>query len=213
MDDTLNLLLDVIIIVLLVPTIVYAVILNTRLKQLRDNRDDLARLVAAFNDATARAESGIPKLRRAAEEAGQSLQERVEKAQTLRDDLAFMTERADSMAGRLEEQVRQARDEVRPLAQAAAPAPQVAPARTLRADARSPRAGDTSALGGADSRAPRADEARAPRTAPNASRAAVAPRPTNVAPPPEPAPGIADGLDDERSEAERELLRALQSVR
>jgi len=197
MDDTLNLLLDLIIIVLLVPTIVYAVILNTRLKQLRDNRDDLARLVAAFNDATARAESGIPKLRRAAEEAGQSLQERVEKAQTLRDDLAFMTERADSMAGRLEDSVRQARDEVRPAIQAAAPAPQVAPARA-------PRAGSGS------SRAP----AAAP-SAPIGSPARSAPRSAPIAAPtlPDPTPVLSDGLDDERSEAERELLRALQSVR
>ena len=124
MDDKLNLLLDVIIIVLLAATIVYAVILNSRLAQLRDNRDDLARLVAAFNDATARAESGIPKLRRAAEDAGNALQERVEKAQTLRDDLAFMIERADSMAGKLENSVRQAREEVRPMA---APPPEMAP--------------------------------------------------------------------------------------
>jgi len=172
MDDKLNLLLDVIIIVLLAATIVYAVILNSRLAQLRDNRDDLARLVAAFNDATARAESGIPKLRRAAEEAGNALQERVEKAQTLRDDLAFMIERADSMAGKLENTVRQARDEVRPAAPAPA-MPQVAPARS-----------------------PRATKA--------------------VEPPPLPepaAPDFPDGSDDERSEAERELLRALQAVR
>jgi ABC-type transporter Mla subunit MlaD len=196
MDDTLNLLLDLIIIVLLVPTIVYAVILNTRLKQLRDNRDDLARLVAAFNDATARAESGIPKLRRAAEEAGQSLQERVEKAQTLRDDLAFMTERADSMAGRLEDSVRQARDEVRPAIQAAAPAPQVAPARA-------PRAGSGSSRAAAAAPSPIGSPARsAPRSAPIAA-------PTL----PDPTPVLSDGLDDERSEAERELLRALQSVR
>jgi len=177
MDDKLNLLLDVIIIVLLAATIVYAVILNSRLAQLRDNRDDLARLVAAFNDATARAESGIPKLRRAAEEAGGALQERVEKAQTLRDDLAFMIERADSMAGKLESSVRQARDEVRPSAPAPA-MPQVAPARA-------PRVG---------------------KVAP----AAVEP------PPPAPEPDLPDfpeGGDDERSEAERELLRALQAVR
>lgn len=133
MDDKLNLLLDVIIIVLLAATIVYAVILNSRLAQLRDNRDDLARLVAAFNDATARAESGIPRLRRAAEEAGTALQERVEKAQTLRDDLAFMIERADSMAGKLENSVRQAREEVRTPAAAAPAMPQVAPARAPRA--------------------------------------------------------------------------------
>jgi len=171
MDDKLNLLLDVIIIVLLAATIVYAVILNSRLAQLRDNRDDLARLVAAFNDATARAESGIPKLRRAAEEAGSALQERVEKAQTLRDDLAFMIERADSMAGKLVNSVRLARDEVRPAAPVPS-MPQVAPAR-----------------------APRAAKAVEP-------------------PPPEPAePDFPDGSDDERSEAERELLRALQAVR
>jgi hypothetical protein len=179
MDDTLNLLLDGIIIVLLIPTIIYAVILNSRLAQLRDNRDDLARLVAAFNDATARAESGIPKLRQAAEDAGLALQERVEKAQTLRDDLAFMTERADTMAGRLETSVRQARDEVRP---AAPPAetPQVAPAR-----------------------------------APRATAGRTAPRPPSVNPSPvEPADAaMQHSMDDERSEAERELLRALQAVR
>jgi hypothetical protein len=176
MDDKLNLLLDVIIIVLLAATIVYAVILNSRLAQLRDNRDDLARLVAAFNDATARAESGIPKLRRAAEEAGNALQERVEKAQTLRDDLAFMIERADSMAGKLENSVRQARDEVRPSPPAPS-MPQVAPARGSRVKA-------------------------------------VEPPP----PPPPPAlepeePDFDSVDDDERSEAERELLRALQAVR
>lgn len=180
MGDMYNLALDIIIIVLLAATIVYAVILNSRLAQLRDNRDDLARLVAAFNDATARAESGIPKLRRTAEEAGNALQERVEKAQTLRDDLAFMIERADSMAGKLESSVRQARDEVRPTAPAPA-MPQVAPARA-------PRGG----------------------------------KPAAVEPPPpaqpmfqvEPElPDFPEGGDDERSEAERELLRALQAVR
>lgn len=185
MDDTLNLLLDVIIIVLLVPTIVYAVILNTRLKQLRDNRDDLARLVAAFNDATARAESGIPKLRRAAEEAGQSLQERVEKAQTLRDDLAFMTERADGMAARLEESVRQARDEVRP-APVAAPPPQVAPTRASRSNANNGSSRSSAA-----------------RISPNK----IEPEPPAL------IPDLPDLGDDDRSEAERELLRALQAVR
>jgi len=168
MDDNVNLVLDVIIILLLVATIVFAWILNSRLAQLRNNRDDLARLVAAFNDATARAESGIPKLRQVAEEAGQSLQERVEKAQTLRDDLAFMIERADNMAGKLESSVRQARDEVRPMMQA--PPPPAAPSRPAR----------------------------------------VQPPPP-VADPVEPR--VTDGPDDERSEAERELLRALQAVR
>ncbi len=102
-------LLDVVIVALLVPTIVYAVILNRRLDALRRNRDDLGRMIVAFNEATVRAEAGIPKMKRAVEEVGETLREAMEKAQSLRDDLAFMTERADSMANRLEGHLREAR--------------------------------------------------------------------------------------------------------
>lgn len=160
-----KLVLDVIIALLLAATIAYAIVLNGRLKQLRKNRDDLAKVVAAFNDATTRAEGGIPKLKRAAEEAGTALQERVEKAQSLRDDLAFMIERADAMANRLEGAVRSARGEAKPSPGTAAP---------LR---------------------------------PNIARQA----PPTGSPPATVAE--AEDLEDERSEAERELLRALQSVR
>lgn len=102
-------LLDVVIVALLVPTIVYAVILNRRLDVLRRNRDELGRMIVAFNEATVRAEAGIPKMKRAVEEVGETLRESMEKAQGLRDDLAFMTERADSMANRLEGLLRESR--------------------------------------------------------------------------------------------------------
>ncbi|HSV28640.1 MAG TPA: DUF6468 domain-containing protein [Candidatus Omnitrophota bacterium] len=158
--------LDLLVSVLLIATIGYAVILNSRLTALRKNRDDLAKIIVAFNEATVRAEASIPKLKKAAEDAGLGLQERVEKAQSLRDDLAFMIERADTMANRLENGVRSARTEVR-APQAAAPA----------------RVG-----GGGGSKA--------------AQQATVA------------AAAAASDVDvDERSEAERELLRALQSMR
>lgn len=149
--------LDLIVAILLAATIGYAVLLNKRLGQLRKNREDLVKLVAAFNDATARAEAGIPKLRRAAEEAGGALQERVEKAQSLRDDLAFMIERADTVANRLEMAVRSARTEPRP-----APPP-----------------------------------------------AGEKPRPVKA----RPTAPMVEIDDEDRSEVERELLRALQSAR
>jgi len=139
-----KLILDVIVAILLAATIGYALMLNRRLGELRRNRDDLARLVNAFNDATARAEAGIPKLRRAADEAGATLQERVEKAQTLRDDLAFMIERAEGMANRLEGTVRQARDvKIPPSAQpqASSPGPSPAGCRISMAPAPSHRPG------------------------------------------------------------------------
>ncbi|MGE5514244.1 MAG: DUF6468 domain-containing protein [Bacteroidota bacterium] len=165
--------LDLLVSVLLVATIGYAVMLNQRLTQLRKNRDDLAKIIVSFNEATVRAETAIPKLRKAAEDAGQSLQERVEKAQSLRDDLAFMIERADTMANRLETAVRSARTDVRP-----GPAP---------------------AQGKESSRM-----AAPPERAPQNSRAATVAAAAAAA---------ADGDGDDRSEAERELLRALQSMR
>ncbi|OIQ93722.1 hypothetical protein GALL_243130 [mine drainage metagenome] len=189
-----KLILDIIVAILLVATIAYAIMLNRRLSELRRNRDDLARLVNAFNDATQRAEAGIPKLRRAAEEAGSALQERVEKAQSLRDDLAFMIERADAMANRLEGSVRQARDVKIP----AAPAP-----AAVHGAAAAMPAGP--ALGA---------QPRRPAPAPAAPSPAASAAPA--------LGGLASGFgdmagedsfEDDRSEAERELLRALQSVR
>ena len=68
-----KLILDLMVAALLLVTIVYAWILNQRLGQLRRNRDDLAKVVSSFNEATARAEAGIPKMRKAADESGQAL--------------------------------------------------------------------------------------------------------------------------------------------
>lgn len=94
--------LNLIVIVLLVPTIVFAIILNRRLEILRNSRNDLGRLIEAFNDATTRAEAGIPRLKQAADSAGAVLRDQIQKAQTLRDDLAFMIERAEAAAGKME---------------------------------------------------------------------------------------------------------------
>ncbi|MBC7950826.1 MAG: hypothetical protein H7Z12_03265 [Rhodospirillaceae bacterium] len=173
--------LDLVVSILLIATIGYAVMLNQRLTQLRKNRDDLAKIIVSFNEATVRAESSIPKLRKAAEDAGMSLQERVEKAQSLRDDLAFMIERADTMANRLENGVRSARTEVRP-----SPAAAKENARVSNGNG---GGNGTERNGGSE----RAQNSRAATVA-----AAAAASEQDV---------------DERSEAERELLRALQSMR
>lgn len=168
--------LDIIVSLLLIATICYAVMLNSRLSALRKNRDDLAKTIINFNEATVRAESSIPKLRKAAEDAGSALQERVEKAQSLRDDLAFMIERADTMANRLENSVRSARNDPK----SAAPAP----------------SNNASSANTPSGPLPRNSGNRAAQQAALAAAAAGA-----------------EQESDERSEAERELLRALQSMR
>lgn len=166
-----RLLLDLLLSALLVATMVYAWMLNRRLDQLRGDRDDMAKVITAFNDATQRAEASVPRLKRAAEEAGQQVQERVEKAQLLRDDLAFMIERGDALANRLEEGVRQARAEQRPSA---------------------------AAMAMGRGRAPRATPTPVPEDT-EATGVFVA--------------NQIEEIEAERSEAERELLRAMQSAR
>ncbi|MBR7158170.1 MAG: hypothetical protein IKD08_00610 [Alphaproteobacteria bacterium] len=108
-----EIIVNIVIICLLIPTIIFAYVLNKKLDVLRNSRNDLGRLIEAFNDATIRAESGIPKLRQAADSAGGQLKEQVEKAQILRDDLAFLIDRAESSATKLEHSVRQVRTESR----------------------------------------------------------------------------------------------------
>ena len=100
--DNLELIINLLIIVLLVPTIVYAYKLNKNLTLLRENQNSLSRLISSLNDATVKAESSIPKLKNVTEASSQSLKDVVDNAKTLKDDLTFINERADNLADRLE---------------------------------------------------------------------------------------------------------------
>jgi len=213
-------LLDVVIIALLVPTIVYAVILNRRLETLRRNRDDLAKMIAAFNEATVRAEAGIPKMRKAAQDAGDSLQASMEKAQTLRDDLAFMTERADSMANRLEGQLREARGAARPIVgvETAAAVSSFTDKAAVHASEQAVELPEPLGMDFGDK-----DTLEATPLSGLGTLTGEATGDSRVVGGITPAPTLLsallnddeddDGQADERSEAERQLLRAIQSSR
>ncbi|WP_337996003.1 DUF6468 domain-containing protein [Oleispirillum naphthae] len=185
-----SMLLDVVIVALLVPTIVYAVILNRKLEGLRRNRDELTKMIAAFQDATVRAEAGIPKMKKAVEEVGATLRDSMERAQTLRDDLAFMSERADSMANRLEAHLREARGAARPGLNLESPVAAVADLPEPLGMDRVREIGEGARVVGG-----------------------IAPGPTLLsALLADEAAGF-DGREDERSEAERQLLRAIRAAR
>ena len=99
---SLELIINLIIIALLIPTIVYAYRLNNSLKVLRENQNSLSKLVSALNEATFKAENSIPKLKTATQSSSEGLKEVVESAKELKDDLLFINERADNLAERLE---------------------------------------------------------------------------------------------------------------
>lgn len=107
--DSLELIINLAIIGLLIPTIIYAYRLNKNLTILRQNQSSLAKLVEALNDATHKAENSIPKLKSVTEHSSEGLKEVVDSAKSIKDDLLFINERADNLADRLENVIRDGR--------------------------------------------------------------------------------------------------------
>lgn len=101
--------LEVALLLLLAATLFHALRLERALGVLKRDRAVLEELVQGFNESTRLAESGIEKLRLAADGAGRQMARQTESAQKLRDELGFLTERADRLAERLEMAVRSAR--------------------------------------------------------------------------------------------------------
>jgi HAMP domain-containing protein len=97
--------LDILVAALLAVTIVFAAVLNRRLGKLRSDRHELEKMAAGFQQATAHAEDSIGKLKISTE----TLQERIDKAQSLCDDLVFLIDRGGATADRIESEVRATR--------------------------------------------------------------------------------------------------------
>ena len=93
--------LDVALVAMLAGAIFYAVRLNRTIEALREGKGELAALVGRFDDAAAHAERSIAKLGQATAEQGKALDSAIAEAQALRDELAFMLERGDTVADRI----------------------------------------------------------------------------------------------------------------
>jgi len=107
-DVSFSLILEIFVASLLVVMTGYAFVLNRRLGSLRRDKAELEKLALNFHAATERAEDSIGRLKKGID----ALQERVEKGESLRDDLLFLSERGGSVADRLEAAVRSARDDI-----------------------------------------------------------------------------------------------------
>lgn len=97
-----GLILDGLIVVLLCATVVYAAALNRRIARLRDNRAELELAARTMAEAAAKADAGIKGLKLAAGSVGAAIQADIDKARTLREELAFLVEAGETLAGRLE---------------------------------------------------------------------------------------------------------------
>jgi uncharacterized protein DUF6468 len=106
---TLSIALDIVVAVLLVATIAYATVLDRRFRMLRSARAEIEGAVVGFNVATARAESAIGDLKAGTEAGTRELKPLMATARQIADDLAFLVERGNELADRLDVGVSAAR--------------------------------------------------------------------------------------------------------
>lgn len=97
-----SLIVDSLIAALLVATIAYAWVLNRKLGALRADRTALDQTALRFTEAASRAELAVADLKGASTTSGRVLEDTLKRATTLRDDLAYLIERAELVAQKLE---------------------------------------------------------------------------------------------------------------
>ena len=164
---TITLAADLVVAFLLVFTIYYAAKLSRRLSVLRADKAALQTLVQSLAQASASAEAGVKGLKATADEVGRELQRKLQAAQSLREDLAYMIDRGGTLADRMEVSLRPRREP--PAPEPVRPRAPEAPRPLAEAPKREPRQGagnfiqqmaarlapDTAAAAGAPSRAER----------------------------------------------------------
>lgn len=101
---------------LLAATLFHALRLERALGVLKRDRAALEALVKDFNASTREADAGIARLRSAAESTGRDLARQAAAAGQVKEDLVFLTERAERMADRLDGAIKAGRasDSTRP---------------------------------------------------------------------------------------------------
>ena len=101
--------LELVLVALLAATLVHALRLERALGVLKRDRAALEELVAGFNASTKQAESGVSRLREAADGAGRHLARQIEQVRRVEGDLGFLIERGEGLADRLDPLIRAAR--------------------------------------------------------------------------------------------------------
>ncbi len=100
--NILSLIANLMIVGLLMATISYCWVLNKRIKMFQDGKSELANLLKYFDESTSRASETIVALQSASKKIGETIQVRIDKANYLMDDLAFMMEKGNRLADQLE---------------------------------------------------------------------------------------------------------------
>ena len=101
-ESLLGIIVDGLVLVFLGATIVYAARLSKHLKNFRDGRKDLEKLIADLTGQISKAEKSIEALKSSARDVSRELQQQLDDAKAMGDDLEIMTRGANNMADRLD---------------------------------------------------------------------------------------------------------------
>lgn len=101
-DVLIPLISDILILVFLAVTIVYAARLSLYLKRFRDNKSELENIIKTLSDHIERADQAIKGLNVSVKDTSDELRIRMNNAAEMSDELQLMIESGDSMANRLE---------------------------------------------------------------------------------------------------------------
>ena len=96
-----SLLIEGLLVLLLTATIYFAIRLNRRLTVLRVEKEQLEKLITQFELVADRANSSLSGLRATADQVKSDLDDATNKSHAMRDELAFLIERADINAEKL----------------------------------------------------------------------------------------------------------------
>ena len=96
-----SLLIEGLLVLLLTATIYFAIRLNKRLTVLRVEKEQLDKLITQFELVADRAHSSLSGLRATADQVKSDLDDATNKSHAMRDELAFLIERADINAEKL----------------------------------------------------------------------------------------------------------------
>ncbi len=98
---TMEMIVNLVVLVLLAAAIGWAIVLDRRLRDLRAGRDGVKQSVLDLSNAAARAEAAVAALRQAAEKSGAELATQQTRAKAAADELGFLVSAAEGLAGRL----------------------------------------------------------------------------------------------------------------
>lgn len=94
---------DIVILAALAATIFYAHRLSKQFQAMQADRKAFEQLIANLNIAASRAEAATKALKEAVQQGGDQLQDKINKARELSDELEIMVQAGDNLAERLQE--------------------------------------------------------------------------------------------------------------